>query len=136
EAPLPVEEVTLDAAGGDAAQQLYARFDPRSYRIDLRTAPLVRVSIARDETRDRWLLMLLLHHLAGDHATLETIAAEVEAHVRGRAAELQEPSPLRNYAPPARLGVSAAEHEQFFRGMLSDVDEPTAPFGLLDVRGD
>ncbi len=36
----------------------------------------------------------------------------------------------------ARLGVSLEEHEAFFRGMLGDVEEPSAPFGLLDVQGD
>ena len=32
--------------------------------------------------------------------------------------------------------MSQEEHEAFFRQMLGDVDEPTAPFGLLDVQGD
>ncbi|WP_259643474.1 non-ribosomal peptide synthetase, partial [Pseudomonas syringae] len=27
-------------------------------------------------------------------------------------------------------------HEAFFRGMLGDIDEPTLPFGLLDVKGE
>ena len=40
-APVPVEEVILDAAGGDAAAQLKERFDPRRMRLDLRQAPLI-----------------------------------------------------------------------------------------------
>ncbi|RML34399.1 AMP-binding protein, partial [Pseudomonas syringae] len=34
------------------------------------------------------------------------------------------------------LGVSQADHEAFFRDMLGDIDEPTLPFGLLDVQGE
>ncbi|RML32462.1 AMP-binding protein, partial [Pseudomonas syringae] len=34
------------------------------------------------------------------------------------------------------LGVSQAEHEAFFRDMLGDIDEPTLPFGLMDVQGE
>jgi hypothetical protein len=35
-APLEVEEVELDAAEGDAARALWARFDPRRHRLDVR----------------------------------------------------------------------------------------------------
>ena len=50
-AQLQVEEVELDAAAGDAAEQLYERFDPRRYRIDVRQAPLLRLYIAHDRGR-------------------------------------------------------------------------------------
>ena len=40
ERSLAVEEVELDAAAGDVAEQLYARFNPRRYRMDVRQAPL------------------------------------------------------------------------------------------------
>ena len=36
----------------------------------------------------------------------------------------------------ARLGISEEEHAAFFHQMLGDVQEPTAPFGLLQVHGD
>ena len=136
EAPVPVEEVVLDPARGDVAEQLYARFDPRHYRIDVHQAPLLRVYIAQDAAQGRWLFLLLLHHLAGDHTTLEVIQAEIQAHLLGQAAQLPVPQPFRNFVAQARLGVSQQDHEAFFRGLLGDVDEPTAPFGLLDVRGE
>jgi amino acid adenylation domain-containing protein len=44
--------------------------------------------------------------------------------------------PFRRYVAQARLGVSRAEHDEFFRRMLADVEEPTAPFNMLDVQGD
>ncbi|HEX8432684.1 MAG TPA: amino acid adenylation domain-containing protein, partial [Longimicrobium sp.] len=135
-APLPVEEIELDAGDGDVAKQLLDRFDTRHYRIDVRQAPLMRVCVAFDGERNRWLLLLLWHHLTSDHATLEMLIQEVQAHLVGRADELPAALPFRNFVAQARLGVSRAEHETFFRGMLADIDEPTAPFGLLDAHGD
>src|SRR5262249_21010457 len=136
QARLSVEEVMLERQAGDAAGQLYERFDPRRYRIDIRQAPLLRVYVAHDEERQRWLMMLLLHHLAGDHTTLEVMQEEVAAYRQGRAEQLEEPQAFRNLVAQARLGVSREEHEAFFRRMLGDVEEPTAPFGLMDAQGD
>ena len=135
EAELAVEEVHLDAEG-DAEEQLYERFNPRRFRIDIRRAPLLRGYVGYDAAKQSWLLMLLRHHLTGDHTMLEVMQEEVEAYLRGEDAQLAAPYPFRNLVAQARLGVSSQEHEVFFRNMLADVDEPTAPFGLLDVRGD
>ncbi len=135
-APLPVERVELDPAAGDAAGQLREQPGPRHYRIDVRRAPLLRALFARDPSGDGWLLLLLHHHLVSDHTTLEVLQEEVRMHLLGLADQLPPALPFRNFVARARLGVSSAEHEAFFAAMLGDVDEPTAPFGLLDVRGD
>jgi amino acid adenylation domain-containing protein len=135
-APLPVEEVRLDAEAGDAAEQLWRRHEPRHYRMDLTRAPLLRASIAEDRARGRWLLLMLMHHLVDDHQSMEVLHEEISAHLLGLEAELPAPLPFRNYVAQARLGVSQEEHERFFRGMLGDIDEPTAPYGLLDVQGE
>jgi amino acid adenylation domain-containing protein len=132
---LAVEEVTLDGSE-DATAQLLTRYDPRRYRLDLGAAPLLRVVTAYDEPNGRWLLLVLMHHLIGDHTTLGLVQEEIGAVLAGRADALPEPVPYRNVVAQAVLGTSRAEHEEFFTGLLGEVDEPTAPYGILDVRGD
>ncbi|CAO3572922.1 unnamed protein product [Mortierella alpina] len=134
-ASLPVTELTLDPADGPIVQQLKRRLDPRHNRIDLTQAPLLRFTIAQDSD-GRWILGELLHHLTGDHSTLEVIEAELLAIQEGRGAELLAAHPYRNLIAQARLGVSQAAHEKFFKEMLSDFDTPSLPFGIKEVRGD
>src|SRR5262249_41660650 len=139
QAPLAIEEVALDPLDGEAAQQLCARFSPRRIRLDVRQAPLMRCVVAQDAAYGRWLLLWLSHHLLHDHTTMEIMAREVQALLTascrlGEADRLPEPLPFRSFVAQARLGISQAEHEAFFREMLADVEEPTAPFGLLDAQ--
>src|SRR5262249_20851163 len=70
------------------------------------------------------------------NTTFKYIFSEVQTHLLGQADRLAEPLPFRNFVAQARLGMSREEHEAFFRRLLGDVEEPTAPFGLLDARGD
>jgi amino acid adenylation domain-containing protein len=135
-AKLFVEEVELDPVAGDLADQLEGRFNLYHSRIDVRQAPMVRIRIAKDKANRRWLLLQQYHHLVSDHVTLEVLQEEIQAHLEGKAAELPKPVSFRNLVGQARLDASAEEHEAFFRKMLGDVEEPTAPFGLREVQGD
>ncbi|CAJ3999586.1 non-ribosomal peptide synthetase [Burkholderia pseudomallei] len=135
-ATLPVSVVELDAREGDIVRQLETRFDSRGYRMDVSRAPLMHVHAACDGEHERWVARVLFHHLSIDHTTLERVIEEARAIGQGRAEDLPRPEPFRNFVAQARLGVSEADHEAYFRAKLGDIDEPTAPFGLLSVQGD
>ncbi|MFJ6088314.1 amino acid adenylation domain-containing protein [Streptomyces sp. NPDC092369] len=133
EVELPVEEVVLDAENGEAVSQMLAL---GGARMDLTRAPLIRVQVAADPGSDRWLVLLRIHHLVQDHTTQDVLLAELRAFLSGEEASLPEPLPFRNFVAQARLGVPREEHERYFAELLGDVEETTAPYGLLDVHGD
>ncbi|HEY6248404.1 MAG TPA: amino acid adenylation domain-containing protein [Candidatus Angelobacter sp.] len=133
--PLLIEEIDLDPAVGEAGQQLYERLNPRHHRMDV-SQTLLKVFIAEDREKHCWQMMQLQHQLAGDHTTLELMQEEIQEHLLGRADQLPTPLPFRNLVAQARLGISREEHEAFFRQLLGDVEEPTAPLGLLDAQSD
>ncbi|WP_350307342.1 amino acid adenylation domain-containing protein, partial [Photorhabdus viridis] len=135
QATLSVMELTLDPADGAISDQLTRRFDPRHHRLDLGEAPLLRFVVAQ-ETDGRWIVLQLLHHLIGDHETMEVMHREVQAYLTDQADSLPAPVPFRNLVAQARLGVSQEAHTRFFTEMLAAVDEPTLPFGLAEVRRD
>ncbi|WP_031282072.1 condensation domain-containing protein, partial [Photorhabdus temperata] len=135
QAPLSVTELTLDPADGLVSDQLSQRFDPLRYRLDLNQAPLLRFVVAQ-EGDGRWIVLQLMHHLIGDHTTLDVMNGEVRAYLAGQADNLPDPIPFRNLVAQARLGVSQAEHARFFTDMLAGVDEPTLSFGLTEVHHD
>nr|WP_168488174.1 non-ribosomal peptide synthetase [Streptomyces sp. RLB1-33]QIY68645.1 amino acid adenylation domain-containing protein [Streptomyces sp. RLB1-33] len=132
-ATLPVREVVLDADGPDAIEQLLAA---GGSWIELNRAPLLQVHIAADPHSGRWLALLRVHHMIRDHRTLEVLLGELRAILSGRAGTLTGPLPFRDFVAQARLGTAPEEHARHFAELLGDVTEPTAPFGLLDVRGD
>ena len=133
QAQLCVQELQLE---GDVLAGLHERFDARRYRLEISQAPLIRLMYAQDPANQRVVAVLLYHHIVLDHTAFDVVLREMQGHLLGHAAPTAAPMPYRNYVAQARLGVSEQEHEQFFRQMLGDVDEPTLPFGWQDVRGD
>ncbi len=132
QARLPVTEVTL-AADADPVAGLLA---VAGGRMDLSRAPLLRVHAAGEPGGSRWLVLVQVHHLLLDHTGLEVVLGELQMILNGQAGRLAVPLPFRDFVAQAQLAVPRSEHEAYFAGLLADVTEPTAPFGLLDVRGD
>ncbi|BEO82635.1 non-ribosomal peptide synthetase [Serratia marcescens] len=134
-AELSLRELRLNPAEGEIGARLTALFDPRRVRPDLTRAPLLSF-VAAQEEGGSWCVLQQWHHLIGDHSTLAVMQEEINLILAGRGDELAKAPPFRNAVAQARLGVSNAEHEQFFRTLLADIDEPSLPFGLSDVHGE
>ncbi|OTA15176.1 Amino acid adenylation [Xenorhabdus vietnamensis] len=139
-APLPITELTLSAESTDESTtetpeaQLRRLTDPRSIRMDITKAPLLSAQIAKEPSCDKWLLSLQYHHLVCDHISLDMIFGEIQALLLGESENLPTPLPYRNFIAQIR-NVPLEVHQNYFRALLGDVEEPTLPFGLLDVQG-
>ncbi|RZL05225.1 MAG: non-ribosomal peptide synthetase, partial [Rubrivivax sp.] len=104
--------------------------------LDLSKAPLIRLLYTQQPGTARIEAILQFHHIVLDHTAMEVVGEELIGYLQGAAEPALAPVPYRNYVAQARLGISQAEHEAFFREQLADIDEPTLPFGLSDVQGD
>ena len=130
---LPVERVALDSTC-DAGAALLRICDPATYRMDLRQAPLLRAFVAHDATAGRELLLLAVHHVIADHATLEMLQQEIRHALEGTLDRLPPPIPFRNLIARTRDPARRQEHEAFFRRLLGDVGEPAAPYGVVELH--
>ncbi|MDX2093724.1 MAG: amino acid adenylation domain-containing protein, partial [Kofleriaceae bacterium] len=133
-APLRISEVVLAGPGPEAFARLAAQYNPRHYRIDLTRAPLMELVIAQEPGTERWLVIELWHHIINDHESLELMRQEIDALFAGGA--LPPSRPFRNLVAEARFGqMGEAAHERYFRSLLGDIEETTAPFGLAYALG-
>ncbi|MDX5570039.1 amino acid adenylation domain-containing protein, partial [Streptomyces sp. ID05-04B] len=132
-APMRVVDVTLDPHGEDLAADLIAAV---GLSMDLGRAPLITVHRAAVPDTDRRLALIRIHHLVQDHTALELLLSEVGAFLTGRAADLPEPLPFRDFVAHSRDEAELASHERYFTELLGDLDESTAPFGVTEVHGD
>ncbi|KAF9342825.1 hypothetical protein BGX26_006783, partial [Mortierella sp. AD094] len=94
-AKLSVTELTLDLINGPIVDQTMKTIDPREHRIDLTQAPLTRFVIAQDADGN-WIVAQLIHHIIGDHSTLELMTDEIFMIMEHQEDKLSKQQPFRN----------------------------------------
>lgn len=132
---LPVEEIKLDGER-NVREQLEAWMAPERQKLDLTRAPLLHLQVAADPRGAEWYAILQVHHIVSDYESKAKMLLEVMACLQGEAQKLPVPIPFRDHVARVVTEVRSHDSEAFFRSKLGDVNEPTAPFGLLDIRGD
>jgi amino acid adenylation domain-containing protein len=130
-ATLPVVTHVIDGEHTDPVARLAALVGST---MDLSRPPLMDVHIT-DVGGGRWLALLRMHHIVQDHQGTEVLMRELREILAGRGETLAPALPFRDFVAQAR-SVPREKHERFFAELLGDVTEPTAPYGLMDVRGD
>ena len=117
-----------------AADDLAARFDPRttvSTSARRRCCGPSRPMTGRG-TAGCWLL--LTHHLILDHTSMEILVHELRTLMANPQAPLCRLLPYRNFIAPTRSGVTRERARGFLHSHVGDVEEPTAPFGVVDMQ--
>ncbi|KAG0225957.1 hypothetical protein BGX31_007458, partial [Mortierella sp. GBA43] len=132
---LSVVELQLDHDNGSVSQQLKSKIDHHHYGISLSQAPLVRF-ITAQENDGRWIVAHLIHHMICDNSGVEIMDMEIQAFLEMRGDSLPPSEPFRNLIARARHGSFQEKHEQFFKEILADIENPSLPYGLTDVHGD
>lgn len=133
-AKLVVDELKLDRVAPVAAA-LVERFNRGDFALDLQCAPLIRLIVAPDPAAGGFVVMEVSHHMITDRVTQDVIQDELCARLQGSAATTPSPVPFREFIAQVRGGLARADHEAFFTDALGAVDQPTAPFDVLDVQG-
>ncbi len=135
-AELALSERRFDPAGGPIWQQLAASFDPLQQRQG--SDPRAAAQLYRHAGGGRQLVRFAAV-ASSDWRSLHVGLHGAKRSARSSPAvghSWASPSRSRNAVAQARLALSEAEHESFFRDMLADIREPVLPFGLSDVHGE
>ncbi|MGN6150867.1 MAG: amino acid adenylation domain-containing protein, partial [Lysobacteraceae bacterium] len=125
--------VATEMAATDASKDRPDGIVPDRFRLDVRHAPLIGAHFHREITSGAWVLELAAHHIAFDHESLALIMAEVQCLMNGTEARLPASVPFRDIVAHVR-NTPLESHEAYFRQTLADIEEPTAPYGVSNLR--
>ena len=135
QARLNIEKLDL-LAGEEEQAQLDELMSISQLHIEVEQAPLMRIQVIHPVEDEHCYVLIQEHHLVTDHVSGEIILEEVLSYLTGEESSLSTPMPYRNFVAHTLSETSAEEGELYFTEQLGDIEEPTAPYGLLDVYGD
>ena len=135
QADVPVSWPELDAEQ-DISAQMSALSAPDKQWMDISSGPLLRLQLAQAPDSGQCFVLLRLHHIISDHVGLEIIQQEVVAYLEGHLEQLKPTRPYREFIAHALSQEEENDAQGFFTDMLGDVDTPTTPFDLVDIKGD
>ncbi|AND15929.1 non-ribosomal peptide synthetase [Rathayibacter tritici] len=103
---------------------------PGPMSLDL--APLMDVTVVTADQAPQCHIVLRAHHLIEDATSIQTLLEELTRRLDGET-DLG-PAPAYRDFVATTLASSRVPADRYFRERLADVTEPTAPFGLSDIR--
>ncbi|CAL2092255.1 amino acid adenylation domain-containing protein [Tenacibaculum sp. 190524A02b] len=133
EATLLIEELQVDVSKDILSELLEAS---SNQWIDITKAPLLTLKSADEKVNGNYYLIINQHHLILDHVGLEKIIFEIEMYVSGKGDTLTTPVLYRDFIGHTLFQQSMNDSESYFKELLRNVDSPSYPFGLSDIKGD
>ncbi|CAH9061866.1 D-alanine--D-alanyl carrier protein ligase [Pseudoalteromonas sp. CIP111854] len=130
-AQLPVEWLELDQTK-DYLEQMQHRDAQQTLSLDLRTAPLLKVSASHDKNKDEFVIRLLDHHIISDHVSMAIVQQELEILFNEQPKDLPKPVQYRGFISQLQQhqATSSDDTKTFFSKQLKGFTEPSTPFAL------
>ncbi|WP_460860580.1 condensation domain-containing protein, partial [Rheinheimera gaetbuli] len=120
----------------DVESHMQSLCAPEIQQMDVTQGPLLKLQVMADTASEQHFVLAQLHHLISDHIGLEVIQHEVGMYEQGQVEQLTTPVPYREFIAHTQHQARVNDAEAYFRGVLEDVTEATAPFNLMDIQGD
>ena len=104
--------------------------------MDLSQAPLIKIDLIQKDKTAPIYVRICFHHIISDHVGLEIVYHELQKHLQGQGAQLPNTYPYREFIAHSQQQQQHHDAKTYFETTLGDLDEPSVPFNLSNVRGD
>ena len=116
-----------------SAKEIYGILSSTHHRLDIRRAPLIKLSATDVEGGESYLL-LTLHHMICDQVTVSDMVTEIVFYLRHPDGRLPDAGAFRSHVAQLYARSESRDADEFFHEKLGDITETAAPWGVMEVR--